>query len=178
MPNNYDYNNPPTDYDINDQDQLTSQRFTDLCPLPPHGITIPSTPPFDLNNIVIIGNGNCASSCALFTTLMFEHHDTKIVTFGGHLDQPMEFKGMAGNQVLEWSDLDSEIKTAGLKDDPLAPPDLLVNNWRAAYSWLDENLPIAYFSEQPQYRLAYTNETYNCPQKVWNFIERTVFGDE
>jgi hypothetical protein len=66
---------------------------------------------------------------------MFEHHDTKIVTFGGHLDQPMEFKGtpfagiwrrlwelifvlagMAGNQVLEWSDLDSEIKTAGLKD--------------------------------------------------------------
>jgi hypothetical protein len=24
--------------------------------------------------------------------------------------------GMAGNQVLEWSDLDSEIKTAGLKD--------------------------------------------------------------
>ena len=48
---------------------------------------------------------------------------------------------MAGNQVLEWTDLDSEIKTAGLKDvrgfltllahiaqrseqDPLAPPDL------------------------------------------------------
>jgi len=50
---------------------------------------------------------------------------------------------MAGNQVLEWIDLDSEIKTAGLKNvsaafympladniqiwnnqDPLAPPDL------------------------------------------------------
>jgi hypothetical protein len=31
---------------------------------------------------------------------------------------------MAGNQVLEWFDLDSEIKTAGLKNDPLAPPDL------------------------------------------------------
>jgi hypothetical protein len=26
------------------------------------------------------------------------------------------FPGMAGSQVLEWSDLDSEIKTAGLKD--------------------------------------------------------------
>jgi hypothetical protein len=66
---------------------------------------------------------------------MYEHHGTKMVTFGGHLNQPMEFKGtsfagiwqrswelifvlagMAGNQVLEWSDLDSEIKTAGLKD--------------------------------------------------------------
>jgi hypothetical protein len=66
---------------------------------------------------------------------MFERHGTKIVTFGGHLNDSMQFKGtpfsgiwrglwefifvlagMAGNQVLEWSELDSEIKTAGLKD--------------------------------------------------------------
>jgi hypothetical protein len=26
------------------------------------------------------------------------------------------FVGVAGSQVLEWSDLDTEIKTAGLKD--------------------------------------------------------------
>jgi hypothetical protein len=26
------------------------------------------------------------------------------------------FTGMAGNEVLEWYDLDTEIKTAGLKD--------------------------------------------------------------
>lgn len=30
--------------------------------------------------------------------------------------QAMNFNGMAGNQVLEWADLDSEIKTAGLKN--------------------------------------------------------------
>jgi hypothetical protein len=66
---------------------------------------------------------------------MYELHGTKIATFGGHKDQPMEYKGkptvgiwrglwelifvlagMAGNQVLEWKDLDSELKTAGLKD--------------------------------------------------------------
>jgi hypothetical protein len=35
---------------------------------------------------------------------------------------------MAGNQVLEFSDLKSEIKTAGLNDDPLAPPDLLIDS--------------------------------------------------
>lgn len=28
----------------------------------------------------------------------------------------MNFNGLAGNQVLEWADLDSEIKTAGLKN--------------------------------------------------------------
>jgi len=36
----------------------------------------------------------------------------------------MHYKGMAGQEVLEWSDIMSEIKTAGLTDDPLAPPDL------------------------------------------------------
>lgn len=52
----------------------------------------------------------------MFSTLMFERHNTKIAIFGGKPGLPMEYKGMAGNQVLEWADLDSEIKTANLKD--------------------------------------------------------------
>jgi len=112
---------------------------------------------------------------------MFELHNTTIATFGGHLDLPIEYKGMAGNQVLEWFYLDSEIKTAGLKNDPLAPPDLLVDanmrhNWRTAYSSLDENIPIAYRSEQPHYRFAYTKATYNNPQALWIFSEEKLFG--
>lgn len=63
---------------------------------------------------------------------MRERHNTTIAVFGGRPGQGIEFKsnvhvtlsilidenttsGMAGNQVLEWTDLDSEIKTAGLK---------------------------------------------------------------
>jgi hypothetical protein len=65
----------------------------------------------------------------------------------------------------------------------------------AAYSWTNENLPITYVSELPQCmlavdytgftytdtvflysdRLAYTNETYNSPQKVWNFMSVSPF---
>ena len=30
-------------------------------------------------------------------------------------DVLLQYKGMAGNQVLEWVDLDDEIKTAGVK---------------------------------------------------------------
>jgi hypothetical protein len=65
----------------------------------------------------------------------------------------------------------------------------------AAYSWSNENLPITYVSELPPCmvavdytgftytdtiflysdRLAYTNETYNCPQKVWNFMSVSPF---
>ena len=71
-----------------------------------------------------MGNGNCASTCAFFSTLMYERLNVKVATFGGRPGQQIEFKGTAGNQVLTWPMLDSEIKTAGLKDDPLAPPDL------------------------------------------------------
>jgi hypothetical protein len=66
---------------------------------------------------------------------MFELHGTKIAVFGGNPSQPIQYKGtslstslqgewaftfdfagVAASQVLEWVDLDTEIKTAGLKD--------------------------------------------------------------
>ncbi|KAH8990803.1 hypothetical protein EDB92DRAFT_1946330 [Lactarius akahatsu] len=172
MPLNFDYNDPSVPFVVNGRNDPTSQRFEDGCPAP--NVEIPTTPPFDLNKIAIIGNGNCASTCATFTTVMFERHQTKIAVFGGRVKLTFAFAGMAGNQVLEWADLDTEIKTAGLKNDPLAPPDLLVNgnmrhNWRSAYSFLNEKLPIAYVSEQPRFRFPYTVETYNNPQKLWLF---------
>ncbi|KAH9077631.1 hypothetical protein EDB83DRAFT_2514346 [Lactarius deliciosus] len=167
MPLDFDYNDPSVPFTMNGRNDPTSQRFEEICPIP--NVTIPTVPPFDLNKVAIIGNGNCASTCAMFTTVMFERHQTKIAVFGGNTSQSIQFKGTAGNQVLEWVELDTEIKTAGLKNDPLAPPDLLVNggmthNWRSAYSYFDESVPIAYVSEQPQYRFPYTAETYNNPQ--------------
>lgn len=52
----------------------------------------------------------------MFSTLMFERHRIKIATFGGKPGETMEYKGMAGNQVLEFADLKTEIKTAQLND--------------------------------------------------------------
>jgi hypothetical protein len=52
----------------------------------------------------------------MFSTLMYERHNTKIAVFGGKPGERLEYKGMSGNQVLEWVDLDSEIKTADLKN--------------------------------------------------------------
>lgn len=73
----------------------------------------------------------------MFSTLMFERHGTKIAIFGGKPGEQLQYKGllhtlaavmktayhtdtrgigMAGNQVLEWTDLDDEIKTAGVKN--------------------------------------------------------------
>ncbi|ESK91666.1 peptidase s41 family protein [Moniliophthora roreri MCA 2997] len=173
FPPTFDYNNPTAPFTINGRSDPTSQRFHDTCEFA-FSQKVPQEPPFDASNIAIVSNGNCASTCAMFSTLMNERLQTKIGVFGGRPGQGIEFKGMAGNQVLEWADLDTEIKTAGLKDDPLAPPDLLVSanfrhNWRTAWSFLDEETPIAYLSEPPKFRFAYTQDTYNNPQNLWIF---------
>ncbi|KAH9996284.1 hypothetical protein BJV77DRAFT_1059470 [Russula vinacea] len=164
FPVDFNYINPPVLVTLNDHKDATSQRFHDVCPF---SALIPSVPPFDPTKIAIVTNGNCA-------TLMKERHNTTIAVFGGRPGQSIEFKGMAGNQVLEWSDLDTAIKTAGLKNDPLAPPDL--HNWRTAYSYNNEDTPIAYYSEPPTFRFPYTADTYNDPQNLWVFAAREIFG--
>ncbi|GLB39840.1 hypothetical protein LshimejAT787_0703500 [Lyophyllum shimeji] len=175
----FNYITPSVPFVVNGRQDPTSQRFHDTCELF-FSQKVPATPPFDLSKVAIVNNGNCASTCAMFSTLMNERHGTKIAVFGGKPGEQMEFKGMAGNQVLEWADLDTEIKTAGVKSDPLAPPDLLVSgnfrhNWRTAWSFFDENRPIAYVSELPRFRFPYTKDTYNNPQNLWTFAASKLF---
>ncbi|KAI0922547.1 hypothetical protein AcV5_009489 [Taiwanofungus camphoratus] len=132
------YFQPIVNRTINGVVYSESQRILDICT--PFNVEMPAYPPFDLQNVAIVSNGDCASTCAQFSTLMYERHNTKIAVFGGKPNETMQYKGMAGEQVLEWYDIDTEIKTAGLKDDPLAPPDLLVNaNFRyASYSYFSQ----------------------------------------
>jgi len=179
MPADFNYMTPDVPLVINGKQDVTSQRFHDTCELT-FVVPMPANPPFDLKNVAIVSNGNCASTCAMFSTLMFERHQTQTAIFGGKPGEDVQYKGMAGNQVLEWFDIDSEIKTANLKDDPLAPADLLVSgdmrhNWRTAWSFFDEQKPIAYVSELPQLRFPYTPETYNNPQNLWLFAEKKLF---
>jgi hypothetical protein len=172
FPPNHNYMSPELPIFVNGRYDPTSQRFHDICT--PYDVDIPKEPPIPLSNIAIVSNGNCASTCAHFSTLMHERHNTKIAVFGGKPGEQIEFKGMAGGQVLEWADLASEIKTAELQNDPLTPPDLLISgnmrvNWRSDYSYYNQAVPIAYLSETAQYRFPYTPDTYNNPQNLWKF---------
>lgn len=45
------------------------------------------------SKVAIVSNGDCASTCAMFSTLMNERHNTKIAVFGGKPFEQMEFKG-------------------------------------------------------------------------------------
>ncbi|KAJ1304929.1 hypothetical protein OPQ81_006062 [Rhizoctonia solani] len=175
QPANYNYMEPPTNFTINLTKDAVSKRFYDICT--PYNVDLPAEPFLPASKIIIVGNGECASTCALFTGVAYEKLGIKVAMFGGNPGAAMNFNGMAGNQVLEWADLDSEIKTAGLKNDSLAPPDLLVNsnyrvNWRYAYSWQNKAEPLAFHVERAQYRIPYTADTYMSPQNLWTYVAK------
>ncbi|CAE6473945.1 unnamed protein product [Rhizoctonia solani] len=176
LQDNYNYMEPPTNFTINYTEDATSQRIYDICT--PYNVDLPAEPFLPSSKIIIVGNGYCASTCAMFTGVAYEKLGIKIATFGGNPGAAMNFNGMAGNQVMEWADLDSEVKTAGLKNDPLAPPDLLVNanyrvNWRYAYSWENKSEPLAFRVERAHYRIPYTADTYMTPQNLWTYVANT-----
>lgn len=180
FPTDHNYIAPPETIIVNGVKDQNSQRFHDTCVqyefLP--DLALPADPPFPLKDVVVVGNGNCASTCALFSTILHEKHGVRMAVFGSKPGQPAEYKGMAGNQVLEWADLDTEIKSVQLNNDKSAPPDLIVGgnfrvNWRTAWSYLDESKPIAYKSE-PALRFPYTEDTYNNPQNLWTFAAKEI----
>jgi hypothetical protein len=62
----------------------------------------------------------------------------KTVVVGGKRDVRQQYCGVVGGQSTDYSTIDTEIKTAKLKNNSLAPPDLLCNGvlgitWRLGY---------------------------------------------
>ncbi|KAF7360569.1 Peptidase S41 family protein ustP [Mycena venus] len=114
----------------------------------PSGFT--STPPdvalFNSSKVVIVSNGRCASSCSLFSITMAKEEGVKTVVVGGKKDVQQEYCGTVGGQSTDYSTIDTEIKTAQLKNSSLAPPDLLVNGvqgitWRLGFGIQDTTQP-------------------------------------
>ncbi|KAG6854489.1 hypothetical protein C0991_006091 [Blastosporella zonata] len=58
---------------------------------------------------------------------MSKHEGVRTVVVGGKKDTNQQYCGTVGGQSTDFSTIDSEIKTTHLKNQSLAPPDL-VNN--------------------------------------------------
>lgn len=110
----------------------------------PYDLTPPVTKPFEFDNIAIMNNGRCASSCSLFTISMRTKYNVKTVVVGGKPGTTQQYCGVVGGQSLNFATIDSEVKTAGFKSDLLAPPDFTTDSyqgitWKLGYSILDAN---------------------------------------
>lgn len=58
------------------------------CTGTPYNVDLPAEPAFPASKIIIVGNGECASTCALFTAVAYEKLGIKVATFGGNVSIP------------------------------------------------------------------------------------------
>ncbi|QRV96973.1 peptidase family S41 protein [Ceratobasidium sp. AG-Ba] len=170
--------NPPVGVQVNGVFDRFSRRIGDSCL--PFKWTAPSTRPFNFENIAIMTNGRCASSCSLFSITMATKYNVKTVVVGGRPGTVQQYCGVVGGQSSNFATMDSEVKTVGLKHDPLAPPDFLTNsfqgiNWKLAWSIRDPNTFEEFKSHPARYTFQLLPSTVNKPMALWKDIAKRLW---
>ncbi|KAJ3988804.1 hypothetical protein F5890DRAFT_1490293 [Lentinula detonsa] len=173
---------PPVDLTINGHADAFSQRLGQECQ--PNGFT--TMPPdeglFPASNVVIVSNGRCASSCSLFSITMVKEEGVKTVVLGGRSDVQQAYCGTVGGQSTVFSEIDTEVKTAKLKNNSLAPPDMMVNGvqgitWRLGFGIQDPTQPEEWQPHLATLNLLLTPDLVNNPVAIWtNITEQLLTG--
>ncbi|KAF8875475.1 hypothetical protein CPB85DRAFT_1235909 [Mucidula mucida] len=172
---------PPVEKVVNGRPDAFSQTLGTDCP---PELSFPTAAPdsalFDGAQVAIVSNGRCASSCSLFSITMAKLEGSTTVVVGGKSDVDQKYCGTVGGQSTDFWTIDSEIKTAGLKEDAAAPPDLVVNGvqgitWRLGYGIDDPTEPEEWQDRPADINLPLTLDLANNPGAIWDAVAKLVF---
>ncbi|KIY68655.1 hypothetical protein CYLTODRAFT_489574 [Cylindrobasidium torrendii FP15055 ss-10] len=171
---------PPVVKDVNGRREYFSPTLGPDCDESIFSTPPPQEPLFEGADVIIVSNGRCASSCSLFSTTMAKSEGAKTVVVGGKSDQDQKYCGVVGGQSTDFSTMDSELKTTGLKNASLAPPNLLVNGvqgitWRLGYGIDgvdDPTIPEEFLDKPADVNLKLTLELANNPPALWEEVAK------
>ncbi|TFK66892.1 hypothetical protein BDN72DRAFT_871423 [Pluteus cervinus] len=178
---NENWLDPSVDITVNGKKDSFSQRLGQECT----AADFPTPPPeealFDGSQIAIVSNGRCASSCSLFSITLSKEEGAKTVVIGGKQDVQQQYCGTVGGQSTDFETIDSEIKTAQLKDHELAPPDLLVNGvlgitWRLGFGVENTQQPEEWQNHPADINLPITSDLANNPLAIWKAVADRVWN--
>ncbi|KJA21567.1 hypothetical protein HYPSUDRAFT_55453 [Hypholoma sublateritium FD-334 SS-4] len=182
---------PPVDLTINGRADAFSQRLGEECAASGFPTTPPATALFDPKKVVVVSNGRCASSCSLFSVTMSKEEGAQTVVVGGKVDVQQQYCGTVGGQSTDFSTIDTEVKdfelnhcavkSTGLKNNTLAPPDLLVNGvqgitWRLAFGVVDPTQPEEWQIRPATLNLPITAATVNNPVAIWESVVQKLLN--
>ncbi|EJD54244.1 hypothetical protein AURDEDRAFT_156023 [Auricularia subglabra TFB-10046 SS5] len=174
IPASFNYLDPGVKLTVNGRPDQFSVRLGQECQ--PFTIAIPPDEPlFDLSKVVIVGNGRCASACALFSIAMSIYYGVKTVVVGGKPRVQQSYCGTVGGESSNHLALRYELGIVGLQDDPLAPPDFLSSSflgitWRLGFSIRDPSEPEEWQDHPATVSYTPTLETVNNPTAIWAAI--------
>ncbi|PCH35120.1 hypothetical protein WOLCODRAFT_139749 [Wolfiporia cocos MD-104 SS10] len=177
FPAPYDWLGKVVDRTVNGQGDAFSQELGDECQ--PFEMDPPVEALFDPRKVAIVSNGRCASSCSLFSITMAKEEGATTVVVGGKSDIQQQYCGVVGGQSTHFTEIDTEIKTAQLKNDSLAPPDFKTNSvvgitWRLGFGIEDPTGPEEWQDHPADINLPLTAELVNNPMAIWERIAKTI----
>ncbi|KAK0614878.1 hypothetical protein B0T17DRAFT_370680 [Bombardia bombarda] len=158
--------------------------------------------PFKQDNIIVLTDGICASTCTVFTGLMQHEQNIRTVAMGGRpLKAPMQaVGGVKGSQVLQFTNM-QEIQIAVLDGTnttvvspdlarvlpptgpaPLQPVDLkgASFNWKNAYAEDKagaDDVPAQFLYEAANCRRFYTAEHLSDIQALWRDVADVAWNN-
>ncbi|KAE8411967.1 hypothetical protein BDV36DRAFT_305286 [Aspergillus pseudocaelatus] len=162
--------------------------------------------PFAPEDILIVTDGYCTSTCTLFTELMTHLGGVKTLVFGGRPQSgPMQaMGGSKGSQVASSALIDIWVEGAkalaeksaqgekpllsleqrkaldasapAVEELPFNLPSLTVN-WKNSYLRDNHEIPVQFLYEPADCRLFYTWENYKSPATTWTAAARAWWGN-
>ncbi|KAK7422685.1 hypothetical protein QQX98_001473 [Neonectria punicea] len=170
------------------------------------GRPLNKTQPFKAENILIIGDGVCASTCTTFVNLMTNVGGVRALPFGGHPNgKPMQIMGgVRGAQSMSFAGIAGYVANVGSvfrempeeldfipKEDierfVAAAPQPLEKfpiafgggnvNLRNAYQEGDDDLPLQFQYQAADCRLYYTVENIFHPETTWKSAKQAIWGN-
>ncbi|KAF9501589.1 hypothetical protein BDN71DRAFT_1379783 [Pleurotus eryngii] len=160
-------------YVINGHEDSFSQRLGQECQ--PFDVPPPKEALFHSKDVVIVSNGR-------FVITMSKLEGVRTVVVGGKRDVPQQYCGTVGGQSTDFSTIDTEIKTAKLKNHSLAPPDFLTNSvqgitWRLGFGIDDPTQPEEWQDHPADFNLPLIKETVNNPVAIWEEVIHTAWPE-
>ena len=112
---------------------------------------------------------------------MVKKHATKVAVLGGRQGYTQYYTGTVGGQSTSFTAIDSEVKTAHLKDDAAAPPDFVTDSyqgltWRLAFG-INDPRPEEWLTHPAQFSFPLTVNTVNQPLAVWRDVAKRFWPD-
>ncbi|KAM0256615.1 hypothetical protein ACHAQJ_004902 [Trichoderma viride] len=155
-----------------------------------------TTPPFRPENIIILSDGQCASTCTIFINHMIPYGVRVVATGGRATRGPMQgIGGIKGSQTLTLASISqfyefaaqliqeaeeakkplfTDKEYAVFKDAiPMQLADLPIQlttgqiNFRNAFSPFNDQLPTQYVYQPADCRLFYTPQSLSLPETLW-----------
>ncbi|KAK6341441.1 hypothetical protein TWF696_008515 [Orbilia brochopaga] len=155
--------------------------------------------PFKPENIVLVTDGTCASTCGIFAEFLRNQQKIRTVVIGGrpNRDPSVAVGGTRGAQVIQhtahmlnfvqiiennFAPVDAAEKAEW---DQIFPRPFQMNIAEAAVNWKDNiratdptQTPLQFYLEAADCRLFYTKQTLVYSHELWNKVDDLAWGSE